>query len=276
MRRNVIFSVILNLFILASAQFVWAQEEGSQKFHGFNLQGYTDGGDKAWDVNGTTANIKGESIEIIDVDANQYGKEDMNLKAKTGVIDKATGDIHLEKNVVITTKTRGKLTTDTLDWKKQEDIVTTQDKVFITDKGMTASGLGLEARPGLKTAKLKRAVTVNVETEPEKKNGSPVTITCDGPMEIDQNANMAVFQDNVVAVQDDKTLKADRMEVHFDPDTSQIEQTICIGNVEIVQGENVTYSQRAVYNASDKKLILSGRPKLIMVTEGDGGISPLK
>ena len=63
------------------------------------------------------------------------------------------------------------------------------------------------------------------------------------------------------------------MEVYFDSEQSKIKKILCIGNVEIVQGENKTYAQKAEYNASDQKLILTGRPKLILLTEGDGGIA---
>jgi hypothetical protein len=41
------------------------------------------------------------------------------------------------------------------------------------------------------------------------------------------------------------------------------------GNVKIVRGENVSYSEEAVYTAADRKITLLGRPKLIIYsTEG--------
>jgi len=63
------------------------------------------------------------------------------------------------------------------------------------------------------------------------------------------------------------------MEIHFDGDMSDIKKIVCIGNVEIIQGENRTYAQRALYDASQSKLILSGRPKLILLTEGENAIT---
>ena len=68
--------------------------------------------------------------------------------------------------------------------------------------GMEATGKGLSASPGLRKAQLNEDVSMTVNTEPKKKEGRKVTITSDGPMEIDQANNLAVFRDNVVAVQE--------------------------------------------------------------------------
>jgi len=68
--------------------------------------------------------------------------------------------------------------------------------------------------------------------------------------------------------QEGRTLKTDHMELHFDTEMKGIEKLVCIGNVEIEQGANKSYAQKAVYTAATKKLTLSGRPKLILLTEG--------
>jgi len=265
---SVMSSTVLVVALVSAPGYAYAQEENqAQQFEGFNLQGYDEGGEKAWDVKGDTADIFGDTIAITNVDANRYGEQQTNLKAKTGTMNKASGDIFLKEDVVITTERGSQLTTDTLEWEKEADIVHTDDPVVITDEAFVATGTGLRAQPGLKLAQMNKDVTVNVKTDAQNDPGKVVTITCDGPMEIDQKKNMAVFQDNVVAIQDDRTLKADRMEVYFDPETHKIQETVCIGNVSILQGDNVTYSDRAVYMAATQKLTLSGSPKLIMITE---------
>ena len=250
-------------------------QDNPQRFQGFNLEGYTDGGQKSWEVKGETADVMENSINITNVDANQFGKQKMNLKSKEGTIDKVSGDIHLQNDVVVTSETGSQLKTDTLDWQKAKDLVTTDDKVVITDKMFEATGQGLTAHPNLKTAQMDKDVTVKVNTDPEKPNSDVVVITSDGPMEIDQKKNMAVFNDNVVAVQTDRTLKADRMEIYFDQQTQKITQTICIGHVYILQGANSSQSEKAVYDAVEQKMTLYGRPKIIMVTQGGGGLASL-
>lgn len=270
-RRIFIFTFFFGLLLSPD---LFAQETG-QQFQGFNLEGYTDGGQKAWEVKGTKADVMDNSIKITNVDANQFGEQKMNLKAKEGTIDKASGDMHVENNVVITSDRGSQLKTDSLDWKKTQDLVTTNDRVHIIDRALEATGTGLSAQPGLKTAQMQKDVTVKVNTEPDKPNGDVVVVTSDGPMEMDQKKNLAVFNKNVVAVQNDRTLKADRMEIYFDQQSQRIKQLVCIGNVYIIQGQNTSQSEKAVYDAAEEKLTLLGRPKLIMVTQGNDGLASL-
>ncbi len=269
---NIRHLILLVGVVLGSVDLACADEAG-QQFQGFNLQGYTDDGKKAWVVNGDRADILGSDIKISNVDAESYGDEKVNLTAETGTINQTSGNIHLEKDVVITSERGAQLLTDSLDWSRNEDLVQTDDDVVITNQGLTATGKGMKARPGLKTAQIHEDVTVTVDTEPKAAEPKTVTITCDGPMVIDQAKAMATFEKNVVAVQDDQTLTADRMEVYFDQGNQKIKELICIGNVVIVRGENKTFAEKAVYNGVQQKLVLSGRPKLILMMEGAGAIT---
>ena len=45
---------------------------------------------------------------------------------------------------------------------------------------------------------------------------------------------------------------------------SRIEKIVARGNVKITRGENISYSDEAVYTAQDKKITLSGKPRLII------------
>ncbi len=264
---------------------VLAQDAG-QQFEGFNLEGYTDDGEKSWDVNGSTADVMGEKIKITDVNANAYGQEKMNVKANSGLVDQASGEMELHDDVIITTEDGAQLMTDSLYWDREEDLVTSEDDVFITDQGLTVSGVGLEAKPGLKRSQINQDVRALVDIDEVGKDDKydedfqepkkPLTITSDGPMVIDQVKQLATFEDNVIAVQEDQTLKADRMEVYMNEDMNDIIEIVCIGNVEIMQGENKTYAERAVFNRETQRLTLSGRPKLILLTEGEGGITSLR
>lgn len=265
--RSAIFIIMISLCMAATG----LAQEPEQKFHGFNLQGYDDDGGKSWEVNGDTADIVGSEIILSNVDANTFGEQKMNVVAKTGIVNQTTGKMRLEKDVVITSESGQQLTTDSLDWNRNEDLVTTNDDVLITGERMMATGTGMRAQPGLKMAKIRKDVTVVVEPEEEEeKQEEPqkVTITSDGPMVINQLKAIATFDDNVVAYQEGRTLKADHMEIHFDKEMSQITKLICTGNVEIEQGENKSYAEKAVYTAATQKLTLSGRPKLILLTEG--------
>ena len=250
-----------------------ASSEAPQHFQGFDLAGYGEGGQKSWDIKGDTADIVGNLIKLTNIIANAYGEEKMNLTAKNGTLDKISGNMHLEDDVVITTDTGAKLLTDSLDWEKEKDLVRTEDEVTIIREDMTAVGTGAKAQPSLSTAQMNKDVTVNLNTEPKSPQGRMMTITCDGPLEIDYQKQIAVFNTNVVAVDVGRKLQADRMELFFDKATNKIKEVVCIGNVVINQGENTSYSDRAVYKAGEQKILLSGRPKLIFYTEEKGGLS---
>lgn len=273
-----VFTKLLKISVILTTTFflsnmVTLADENLQQFEGFSLSGYDEDRKKAWDVKGDTADVLGSIIKLTNIVANAYGEEPMNLKAKSGTMDKDTGNMHLETDVVITTDTGGRLETDSLDWNKNEDLVTTQDDVFLSKDGMTATGTGAEAHPGLSKAKINEDVTVNVNAEPETEQGRIITITSDGPLTVEYQLGQAVFQDNVVAVDGDQRLEADQMEIFFDSETNKILKMVCTGNVTIIKGGNTSYSQKAVYLAEEKKMTLSGKPKLMFYAgaEGDSG-----
>ena len=255
-----------------------------QEFEGFNLNGYTKGGTKSWDIKGDKANISDNTVHVTNVNANSYadktdafsGDQNVNLTSKTGSIDKASGNVHLEKDVVITSEQGAQLTTDTLDWKRNEDTVSTEDPVEITDDFLKVTGKGMTAHPNLKTASIKEDVKADVSIKATTtKPSQNITITSDGPMEMDQAKQQAVFNDNVIAtdVSSGRELKADRMEVYFDQQAKSIKKLICIGNVSVHQGENMSYSDRLVYDAATQKMTLSGSPKLVfdLTDQNSGG-----
>src|SRR5471030_3029950 len=117
MNNKIIFSflVLVLCSIVCRADESAENAPASQQLQGFNLNGYSNDGQKTWDVNGTKADISDTSIQITNVDANFYGKEQANLTADHGTINKTNGNVDLKDNVVITSNDRGtQMTTDTL------------------------------------------------------------------------------------------------------------------------------------------------------------------
>lgn len=257
--------------------FVQAQEIVSpgddQQFEGFNLRGYTQAGEKSWDVKGATANIVDNQIQLTTVEAKVFGDEQINLTAESGSIDQVSGKMQLRRNVIIASESGSTLKTEALDWERDQDLVSSEEEVLLTDEKISALGTGLEAHPNLKTAVLKKDVILKIKTELKKINGQLVTITCDGPLEVDQLKHQAILSNNVFASQEGREVRADRMEVNFDETANQLKDLTCIGNVTITQGKSTSHAKKAVYTSDSKKLILSGRPKMILMTEGEGKIA---
>lgn len=263
-----------------------ASTETPSQMLDFDLASYGEGGKKAWEIKGESADMLTDVVKLSNIVANLYGKEEnMNLKADKGDYDKSNGKIHLEKNVVATTTSGAKLTTDSLDWSQKDQKITTNDIVNIQKENLEATGKGAQAEPALKKIFLKEEVKVDIlekekegkdskETGPKEKIAGPskTTITCDGPLEIEYEKGMAVFNNNVLARNPEQgDIYCDTMTMYFKFKEKQIDKVICHGNVKIVKGENVTTSQEAVYDSKEGKMTLTGRPQLIIFSEEGAG-----
>jgi LPS export ABC transporter protein LptC len=285
------FSFILVFFLLSfnSAFGAVAPEpqESDQQISDFSLSGYGDKGKKSWDISGKSADIFTEVVKLKDVDGNLYDKEEnVNLTAKKGDFNKSDGKVHLEEDVVITTAGGAKLTTDSMDWDRKNQLVSTNDKVNINKDNITIVGMGAHGEPNLNKVALNKDVRVDINPATANGNDSvlkdKVVITCDGELIVDYEKNIASFYDNVKVERPDLTIYSDKMDLYFvrgstGPAANQtdksmassIDRIVASGNVKIVRGENISYSQEAEYKALDKKIILSGRPKLVFYSTGE-------
>ncbi|MBF0571531.1 MAG: LPS export ABC transporter periplasmic protein LptC [Candidatus Omnitrophica bacterium] len=280
--------IFLCLVILAFYSIVSHADEStqsaaaSQQLQGFNLNGYTNSGEKAWDINGAKADISESNIQITNVDANFYGKEQANLTADHGTIDKTNGNVNLKDNVVVTSVDRGtKMTTDTLNYNRNKDLVSTQDPVKIVDEQGVVTGQGMVAHPNLKKAQVnkhvKAVVNTNSQSDPDNQI---ITITSDGPMQMNQATMYAVFNTHVIAVEAStgRELHSDKMEIWFNQATKHIKKALCTGHVKAIQGPNVSYSDQMVYDGDTQILTMTGRPKIVFdagSAKGKGMFQPL-
>lgn len=259
------FAIVIFILLLFCA--IAHCQEADQQFSEFNLSGHSKDGKKTWEVKGETADVLEDSVKLKNIDADLYGKEKVNLKAQTGDLNKSSGDMHLEKDVVATTETGSKLTTNSLDWNRTSNMVTTKDPVKIEQQNMVTTGTGAQANTDLKKAQLKEEVQVEIQTEDANKNLKKTVITCDGPLDIDYQNSMAVFNDNVRVKDENGEMTSKTMEVFFDTKTKSVEKIIAKGNVKIIRDGNESFSQGAIYTARDKKITLIGRPRLILYSE---------
>jgi LPS export ABC transporter protein LptC len=256
--------------------------DSDQQINEFSLAGYGEKGKKTWDLSGKSADIFGDVVKLKDIAGNLYGEqEDIRLTADKGDFSKGDGLVHLEQNVVITTSKGARLTTDSLDWDRKNQLVTTKDKVNILRENMVTTALGAIGHPNLSQVVLQKDVKVDInqlaEEVKERNKANNTVITCDGPLEIDYSKSIATFKNNVKVQTQDSVIYSDIMEVYFVTDKkpqmagASIDKIVAKDNVRIVRGENVSYSEEAVYTTTDRKIILTGRPKLVIYsTEGTG------
>ncbi len=254
-------------------------KESDQQIGDFSLSGFGDKGKKDWDLSGKSADIFNEVVKLKEVVGNHYADEDsINLTADKGDFNKNSGVVHLEDNVVITTLSGAKLTTNSLDWDRKQQIVSTLDKVNLQRSDMFLSGVGAKGQTGLKQVALDKDVRLDIEPMDKLKGKKEkILITCDGPLEVDYEKNIAIFYNNVKVEKSDLIIYSDKMEVYFVPKqdgikkdqpsaviSSSINKIVSKGNVRIERGENTSYSQEAIYTAADKKILLTGRPQILI------------
>ncbi|MDO8536428.1 MAG: LptA/OstA family protein [Candidatus Omnitrophota bacterium] len=202
----------------------------------FNLEGMTEKGEKKWEVIGSTAkSISENEIRLGNIVAKTYGNEEAVITADQGIYDKSKNNVRLHKNVVATIENAG----STL--KEQ---------------------MGLSPSPE-DAAK---------DAAPKNKEKKKIVITCDGEVEFDYAKNLAYFKDNVKVKSSDGDIDADKITVNLDPGTKKINDIVAEGHVKITQHDNVAYGDNAKYNEADKKISISGKPKIVITQEGDNVI----
>ena len=93
------------------------------------------------------------------------------------------------------------------------------------------------------------------------KEGTNCTIITSRRLSLDQELQQAVFEENVLVVDGDLTLTADKMTVSLSP--SNTVQTIqAEGRIHATQGDRVAIARKAEYDSIDGKIVLTGDPKL--------------
>jgi LPS export ABC transporter protein LptC len=263
-----------------------------QQMSDFSLSGFGDRGKKSWDIAGKSADIGTEIIKLNDIVSNFYGEQDtVRLTADKGNFNRLEGSIHLQDDVVVTTSSGARMTTDALDWDRKRQIVQTGSAVQVQKNNIMITGQGAQGFPDLNKLNLDRDVQVRIDETPasalSKSGVQKIVITCDGSLQVDYQKNIATFNDNVRVVTTDGVITGDQMELYFKAQSaaaansaagasvrpslddisaagSKIERILARGNVTITRGANVSYSNEAVYSALENKITLSGRPKLVI------------
>ncbi len=208
------------------------------KIMSFSLEGLTDKGAKNWAVKGDSAeSISETQVKLNNIEAKSYGQESLAvITADNGIYDKGKNNVRLNKNVRATIENTESGNRELFDFPG-----TVKDPSKTKKKGDAAA---------------KKTKTV---------------ITCDADVLFDYQNNHVYFNKNVKVISDDGTIDADRITVNMDPATRKIVEIIAEGNVKMVRGENVTYSDKATYVEREKTVALTGQPKLVVYQEGGLG-----
>jgi len=238
------------------------EDKSTQKIMTFSISSTINEG-KRWSIEGKAADIiNPDIIELTDVAGKSYVKDTaVTVTANHGRFDRKKNELRLRKNVVATTEDGLHLMTEVLNWNADKGVLWTEEFVKVIKDEILTTGYGLTGQVNLGKIELERRIEIKVEPS--------TLITCDGPLEIDYRENVAYLYTNVKIVDKEGELSADRVKVYFDPDDNKITKAIASGNVKIKRDENETYSMKATYYVDEKKVILTGKPKLIVYSKKD-------
>lgn len=229
------------------------------KVHVFSFTKYTSEGQKEIEIEGDSADILSNTVQLMNVMAKAYAEEvPVTVTADRGEYDKSKNKIHIEQNVVATTQDGTRLVTEALDMLPSEHIVETELPAQVKKDNINVEGIGARADTQIKKVKFKKNVTVIVQN-PEDQKAGPTTITCDGPLVVDYEKNIAHFKKNVVAQDSRGKLTADTMDVYYNRVSRHVSKIVAVGNVVIDNPDgNKTYSESVIYLASEGRIILGG------------------
>jgi LPS export ABC transporter protein LptC len=238
------------------------QITSGERVQSFSLSGFSDSGKKTWDMQGKTADIFSDIIDLSDIQADSYGDNvKVNLKADKGAFNRKTNDIKLTDNVRVVTDEGTTLLTEVLFWDAKDQFIYTQEPVFIKRDDMDIYGKGALAKPNLNIVQLDQDVRLDI-SDPS------ALITCDGPLEIDYENNIAYFHNNVKMVDGDTTINTDKATAYFDPKQRSLEKIFCQGSVVIKKGEDTTHAEKLTYIPGEGRVILEGRPRIVISNTG--------
>ena len=101
------------------------------------------------------------------------------------------------------------------------------------------------------------------------KRNEPIHVVSDR-LEADQAGKEVRFIGNVVARQGDVVMYAQEMRLVYDGETREVERVVASGDVRIVQGDRVATGQQGILFNAEKKMVLTGEPKLF---QGENSVS---
>ncbi|KJJ83808.1 secreted protein containing DUF1239 [Candidatus Omnitrophus magneticus] len=236
------------------------KDSTEQKAYTFSIDGKTTKGVKKWHLEGTTAEMMGDEIQLGQLNAIAFGEEfSAKLVSDKGIYYRDKSLVELVGNVKVTTDEGTLLTTDSAQWSQETREITTDSIVTIVRSNMRAEGKGAIADSFKKIAKLIKNVRVAME---------PSTIVyCDGPMDVNFGDNVAIFQNNVKVRDKDGELFADKLTVSFSKETKKIAEVRAKGNVKLVRGKSYTLCEEAIYTDGTRSVQFLGKPTIVIAPE---------
>ena len=247
-----------------------------QQLDGFTLTGYDNDGRKRWDLDGTEATMEDQIVTIQSPKGVGYDVErTAHLTAKEAHVNQVTRVVNLNQDVVIHTSDGVWFSTSTLNWVPDVERAYTDAPVKIETDHMLLRGRGFEGMTHLKHARILTDVEVILnptgdDTQRPYSVPKHVKITCKGPLDLQYDKKLVIFNEDVHVMDANGELFADLLVAHLNADGKTIRFAEATGNVRIVQEGHHANSERAIYEPSKGKISLVGKPTLLLMPDAGG------
>ena len=107
-------------------------------------------------------------------------------------------------------------------------------------------------------------VSAATAAPPVHKDRSSLPITVkSNEMTADNKGKTAIFSGKVVAKQGDITIYSDKLVVSYADKGGEVEKVEALGSVRIVQLNRTGFSEQAVYDSRNGRIVLTGTPRVV-------------
>ncbi len=267
-----ILSLVFMVFFLFGGS-VYAQDKVDQAIEDFKVSGYNDEKDTSWELKGKDAHLKGDMLEVNEVKIKSRCKDlEMNVVSEKGYYNKSKGIVLLSHDVKAVSSNGTTLTTDQVVWDTKRHVLETDKPLTIEkmDKSARLQGVGGTVEIDKNTAMLHRNVRAEMDrsalSNEKKEKRHRTVIKCKGPLVVHYREKVAIFNNDVVVEDESATIYSDKLTVYFNSPKNRIRKIIAEGHVRIVKGDNVTESEKAVYDVENDSLTMIGEPKILFYT----------
>lgn len=258
-------------FGVVQVQILWVQkharvssgvaksEDSKHKVHVFSFAKYRPSGEKEIEIEGDSANLMDEVVLLSNVIAKAYAEDvAITITSDKGNYNKKENHVFLEDNVVATTDNGTRMLTEELMIDPAQKTLNTEAAAQVKKDNIDIDGKGASADTNLKKVKFKKNVTVVIQ-DTQDHSKKPTVITCDGPLVINYEKNIAHFKENVIAKDERGTLRAEMMDVYYNRLSRRVSKIVALQNVVIENPDgNKTYSDSVIYLADEGRVILGG------------------
>lgn len=100
-------------------------------------------------------------------------------------------------------------------------------------------------------------------------SGLPVEVTSEN-LSVDENTGIAIFTNNVVAIQGEMRLSSDRLDVFYNNEAQAVERFEATGNVILISGPDAAEAEWAEYIVGDGRIVMKEN---VLVSQGPSTIT---